>query len=116
MGAATPYCGLFEIDRRSRTVRAPRIVFYQYVNPALSVSVVVPEYKQTEQPPPEVSVIQEALTGLRAVVAAIGTGGLRIPEPDFEHLLTQANRAQGRPADVEGWAQHLAADVSEISD
>ena len=60
--------------------------------------------------------IGNAMAELRAVVGAIREARPLPLAPDLDELLTRAAQSKGSPANIEEWAQQIAADISGLTD
>jgi hypothetical protein len=58
----------------------------------------------------------KAIEGLREAVSAITNAHPLPVTQDLDDLFAQAAQSQGYPADIEGWARDLAAEVSHLAD
>ncbi|HSP17641.1 MAG TPA: hypothetical protein VLV78_23050 [Thermoanaerobaculia bacterium] len=60
--------------------------------------------------------LRESLTGLRSLVAAITRRELLMSNEQFDRILREAARHQGKLDDVDGWADRLANDADRLND
>lgn len=73
-------------------------------------------FLEARQVPAAGSDADKAIEGLREAVSAIASACPLPVTQDLDDLFAQAVQSQGNPADIEGWARALAAEVSHLAD